>query len=87
MYQMEDGQRKDLADLCCEVLSRVEWAFGAEKVPSVRPRKEVVKSDMAMAKRIYKVQKKGDAKWGQIKMKAVGFPKEKRHGMRNRYNF
>jgi len=29
----------------------------------------------------------GDAKWGQIKMKAVGFPKEKRHGMKNRYNF
>ena len=64
MYQMEDGQRRDLADLCCKILSRTERAKGVEKVPSVKPRKQSIVSDVSMAWRKYFVLEDGRCQMG-----------------------
>ena len=87
IYHMEDGQRRDLAELAYSVLSNIDRAGGVKKVPSNKPRKQVEKSETSLASRHYFVRKEGDAKWGGIKMKAIGFPAGKGNGMKFHYNF
>ena len=86
--QMEDGKRKDLADLCHEILSRTERSCGVEKVePNKRSKQQAQKSVTSIAKRTYVVRKKGVAKWRRVRMRAVGFPAGKGNGMKGHYNF
>ena len=88
-HQMEDGQKRDLADLCHDILSRPERANGA--VPKIEPkkrRKEAPKKKKTdLTGRKYFVRKKGLAKWSRIRMKAYGFPTGKSNGMKFYYNF
>ncbi|KAL7533170.1 hypothetical protein ACHAXR_005079 [Thalassiosira sp. AJA248-18] len=87
--QMEDGRRRDLADLCHEILARAERSNGSvPKVEPKKPRKAApTKKKTALSRRKYIVRKKGVAKWSKIRMAAIGFPKTKGNGMKFHYNF
>ena len=83
LYKMANGERVDLADICCKILKEID----SSKVDPVKPRKEKVHSETAVALHEVMVRKKGEAKWGGISKKAVGFLSGKGNGIKAHYNF
>ena len=85
LCDMIDGKRVDAADICKDILKNPERG---KSVPANKPRTEQTQSDHSLSKRVYEVRKEGEAKWGGLKMKAMGFNKsEKGNGLKEMYNF
>ena len=87
LYKMSEGERVDLADICCKILSAADRRSGVERVAPVKPRKEKEHYDMALDSRHYMVRKVGTAKWDKLSKQAMGFPSGKGNGIKAHYNF